>query len=134
MSRVTEQLGDVLRGQVVFIGASLLPLMETEENVLSASRANYDVDAVTATSSGGKKFATLEFELVTMHDWPTRAEARRASLPYIETWYNRRRRNSTLGDVSPAAYEAQLPKAASFLSRTRPLFRGKSSRVAFLPR
>ena len=56
MSRVAEQLGDALRGQVVFIGASLLPLMETEENVLSESRATDDVDAVTATSSYGRKF------------------------------------------------------------------------------
>ncbi|MEO7040612.1 MAG: IS3 family transposase, partial [Gemmatimonadaceae bacterium] len=27
---------------------------------------------------------------------------------YIETWYNRRRRHSTLGYLSPAQYEAQL--------------------------
>ena len=55
ISRVAEQLGDALRGQVVFIGASLLPLMETEENVLSASRATDDVDAVTVTASYSKK-------------------------------------------------------------------------------
>ena len=29
--------------------------------------------------------------------------------------------------VSPAEYEAQLSKAALFLSNTRPLFRGKST-------
>ena len=57
-------------------------------------------------------FATLEFELVMTHDWHTRGEARRAIFRYIETWYNRRRRHSTLGYVSPAEYEAQLPKAA----------------------
>ena len=57
-------------------------------------------------------FATLEFELVMTHDWHTRAEARRAIFRYIETWYNRKRRHSTLGYVSPAEYEAQLPKAA----------------------
>ncbi|WP_396215522.1 IS3 family transposase [Gemmatimonas sp.] len=57
-------------------------------------------------------FATLDFELVMTHDWHTRGHARRAIFRYIETWYNRKRRHSTLGDVSPAEYEAQLPKAA----------------------
>ena len=57
-------------------------------------------------------FATLEFELVMRHDWHTREEARRAIFRYIETWYNRRRRHSTLGYVNPAEYEAQLLKAA----------------------
>ncbi len=57
-------------------------------------------------------FATLEFELVMKHDWHTRAEARRAIFRYIEIWYNRKRRHSTLGYVSPAEYEAQLLQAA----------------------
>jgi transposase InsO family protein len=57
-------------------------------------------------------FATLEFELVMTHDRHTRGDARRAIVRYIETWYNRKRRHSTLGYVSPAEYEAQLPKAA----------------------
>ena len=57
-------------------------------------------------------FATLEFELIMQHDWPTKAEARRAIFRYIETWYNRRRRHSTLGYVSPVEYEAQLLEAA----------------------
>ena len=57
-------------------------------------------------------FATLEFELVMTHNWHTRTEARRAIFRYIETWYNRKRRHSTLGYVSPAEYEAQLPMAA----------------------
>lgn len=53
-------------------------------------------------------FATLEFELLMKEDWPTRDEARQAIFRYIETWYNRKRRHSTLGYVSPAAYEAQV--------------------------
>ena len=57
-------------------------------------------------------FSTLEFELVMRHDWHTKAEARRAIFRYIELWYNRKRRHSTLGYVSPAAYEAQLEAAA----------------------
>ena len=51
-------------------------------------------------------FSTLEFELIMQHDWHTREEARRAVFRYIETWYNRKRRHSTLGNISPAQYEA----------------------------
>jgi len=57
-------------------------------------------------------FATLEFELLAKNDWHTRAEARRAIFRYIETWYNRKRRHSTLAYLSPTAYEAQLQAAA----------------------
>ena len=57
-------------------------------------------------------FATLEFELLMQNDWRTREEARRAIFRYIETWYNPRRRHSTLGYVSPAEYEQQVQDAA----------------------
>jgi putative transposase len=57
-------------------------------------------------------FSTLEFELVMRSDWHTRAEARAAVFEYIETWYNPKRRHSTLGYLSPAAYEVQLREAA----------------------
>ncbi len=57
-------------------------------------------------------FATLELKLTVQHDSRTHAEARRAILRYVETWYNRRRWRSTLGYVSPAEYEAQLHLAA----------------------
>ena len=57
-------------------------------------------------------FSTLEFELVMKHDWHTRADARRAIFRYIETWYNPRRRHSTVGYISPAEYEQQLQAAA----------------------
>ena len=54
-------------------------------------------------------FATLKRELVDRPDrapWPTRAAARQALFDYIEVFYNRRRRHSTLRFLSPAAYEA----------------------------
>jgi hypothetical protein len=51
--------------------------------------------------------------------------ARRANFRKIETWYNGKRRHSTLGYVSPVAYEEQLEAAAKDLSLTRPLNRGK---------
>ena len=57
-------------------------------------------------------FATLEFELLARATWRTRDDARRAIFTYIESWYNPRRRHSTLGYLSPAQYEHQLRMAA----------------------
>jgi putative transposase len=51
-------------------------------------------------------FATLKVELLHRKGWPTRAAARAAIFAYIEGWYNRQRRHSTLGYTSPADYEA----------------------------
>ena len=52
-------------------------------------------------------FATLEKDL--LHGWvpETRSIARTEIFDYIEAFYNRRRIHSTLGFVSPIAYEAQ---------------------------
>jgi len=50
-------------------------------------------------------FATLKKELVHRRPWPTRAELRTEVFDYIETFYNRRRRHTTLGHRSPADYE-----------------------------
>ena len=60
-------------------------------------------------------FATLEWELIQDADWHTHLEARRAIFDYIEVWYNRQRRHSSLGYLSPAEFEDQLaltPRAA----------------------
>lgn len=57
-------------------------------------------------------FSTLEFELIMRNAWATKADARRSIFQYIETWYNRKRRHSTLGYVSPVEYEAQVQVAA----------------------
>jgi len=53
-------------------------------------------------------FATLELELLARHRWRTRDEARTAIFRYIATWYNTRRRHSTLGYRSPALYEREV--------------------------
>jgi putative transposase len=52
-------------------------------------------------------FATLKGELLDRHVWPTRAAARLAIFEYLEVWYNRQRRHSTLGYRSPAAFETR---------------------------
>jgi putative transposase len=50
-------------------------------------------------------FATLKKELVNRRSWPSRHELQSAVFEYIEAFYNRRRRHSTLGMLSPIAYE-----------------------------
>ena len=53
-------------------------------------------------------FATLETELIMEAAWPTRDAARQAIFAYIETWYNRERRHSSLGYRSPVQYEREV--------------------------
>lgn len=51
-------------------------------------------------------FGTLKTELLDGEPiWETRAAARTAVFEYLEGWYNRRRRHSTLGYLSPAEFE-----------------------------
>lgn len=57
--------------------------------------------------------ASIKKELLHRHSWPTKAEARTAVFDYIETFYNQRRRHSTLGYIAPALYEAQYEEAMS---------------------
>lgn len=57
-------------------------------------------------------FATLEHELLADTDFPSRAAAAHAIFEFIEVWYNRERRHSTLGYVSPVQYERQLTQQA----------------------
>lgn len=53
-------------------------------------------------------FKTLKTELVYHRQFATRAEAMSSIFEYIEVFYNRKRRHSSLGYVSPEAYEAAL--------------------------
>ena len=57
---------------------------------------------------GESFFAGFKTELVHDARWKTRAEAISAVVEWIEGWHNRERLHSTLGDISPAEFEAQL--------------------------
>jgi transposase InsO family protein len=59
-------------------------------------------------------FASLKRELIHRTRFATREEARTAVFAWIEAWYNRKRRHSALGYMSPEAFERQqsLPRAA----------------------
>jgi putative transposase len=56
-------------------------------------------------------FATLECELLARRRFKTQAEARMALFEFIEGFYNRRRRHSSIGYLSPIDYERQLRAA-----------------------
>jgi putative transposase len=52
-------------------------------------------------------FGTLKRELVYQQHYTTREAATQDIFEYIEVFYNRKRRHSTLGYDSPAEYEAR---------------------------
>jgi putative transposase len=58
-------------------------------------------------------FATLKTELLHRQAWPTRQQARTAIFEYIEVFYNRQRRHSTLGYLAPAEFEHRYHRQAS---------------------
>lgn len=58
-------------------------------------------------------FATLTKELLVDGVFVTREEASRALFEFIEIWYNRQRRHSTLGYRSPVTYEEEVLRAAA---------------------
>ncbi len=53
-------------------------------------------------------FATLKTELVFHQQYRTRDEARSDIFAYIEMWYNRKRRHSSLDYLSPINYESKM--------------------------
>jgi transposase InsO family protein len=58
-------------------------------------------------------FATLKTELLHRQRWATRQQARTAIFEYIEAFYNRQRRHSTLGYLSPAEFEDRYHRQAT---------------------
>ena len=84
-------------------------LLATHNITVSMSRPANCYDNAVAESF----FATLRWELLDRHKWPTRAAARTAIFEYIEVWYNRHRRHSTLGYLSPWQYEQQQQQQQS---------------------
>jgi len=56
-------------------------------------------------------FATLECELLERHRFKTQPEARHAIFEFLEGWYNRHRRHSALGYLSPAEFERRAEAA-----------------------
>lgn len=79
--------------------------LASAEAIVSMSRSGNCWDNAVVESF----FATLKLELVYDRDFVDHAEARTAIFEYIEGFYNRKRRHSTLGYCSPAEYEREQP-------------------------
>jgi len=58
-------------------------------------------------------WSTLKTEHFNRHDFATRAEAILSVTTWIENVYNRRRRHSALGQISPVAFEHRLTTATA---------------------
>jgi putative transposase len=58
-------------------------------------------------------FATFKGELIDRVRWPTRRGVRQAIFEWLEVFYNRQRRHSALGYLSPVAFEARHYQAAA---------------------
>lgn len=71
--------------------------------VCSMSRKGECLDNAVAESF----FSTLKTELVDDEDYRSHDEAKQSLFEYIEVFYNRQRRHSTLGYMSPVEYEAK---------------------------
>ena len=50
-------------------------------------------------------FGTFKNELIYRKPWLDRESVREATSEYIEVFYNRIRRHSTIGNISPAKFE-----------------------------
>ncbi len=57
-------------------------------------------------------WSTLKTEFYDRHHWATKAEARRAVGAWIEERYNRTRRHSSIGMISPVRFEADHHQTA----------------------
>jgi transposase InsO family protein len=79
-------------------------LLDRHAMVQSMSRKGDCWDNAVAESF----FATLEWEIIDDADWHSRQEAARDIFEFIEFWYNRKRRHSSLRGSTPAEYEEQL--------------------------
>jgi putative transposase len=76
--------------------------------VASMSRSGCCYDNAAAESF----WHTLKNELIHRCNFQTHAEATQAIFEYIEVFYNRVRRHSTIGNVSPVEFELQRKKSA----------------------
>lgn len=76
-------------------------LLKDHHLICSMSRKGECLDNAVAESF----FGTLKTELVDHEDYHTKATAKQSLFEYIEVFYNRRRRHSYLGYISPEEYE-----------------------------
>ena len=95
----------------------LLPLVESAQYASAQITAFAEANGITRSMGytgicwdnalAESFFATLKTEFYYRRVWPTKARAVREVGAWIEERYNRRRRHSALGQVSPVEFELQ---------------------------
>ena len=84
-----------------YASAAFQALLRDEKITCSMSRKGNCWDNAMMESF----FATLKKERIYLEDYATRSEARASVFDYIERFYNRKRRHSALGYLSPEQFE-----------------------------
>ena len=84
-----------------YASAEYQAVLQAGEMVVSMSRTGNCYDNAVIESF----FGTLKCELIHDRSYRTRAQARQDIFEYIEVFYNRQRRHSFLGYLSPVSYE-----------------------------
>jgi putative transposase len=53
--------------------------------------------------------ATIKKELIHLHTWPNLGRVKSAVFEYIESYYNRKRPHTRIGNLSPHEFELSFP-------------------------
>jgi len=64
--------------------------------------------------------ATLKSELLHRYSWPTRLDAELAIFDFVEVFYNRKRRHTTIRTISPAEFERRWYEEQDSASPVKP--------------
>ena len=89
---------------VQYASSDYRQLMESHDIEVSMSRVGNCYDNAAMESFWG----SFKTELVHHQEYQTREQAKQSIFRYIECWYNRKRRHSAIGYVSPEQFEASL--------------------------
>lgn len=89
---------------VQYASVDYMRLLQWQGITVSMSRLGNCYDNAAMESFWG----TLKTELVHHQDYQTREQASQSIFRYIECWYNRKRRHSSIGYKSPEQFEASL--------------------------
>lgn len=65
-------------------------------------------NALSKAESKKKKLIEQRADMIWRHKWQTRHQVISALFQYINSFYNTRRRHSTIGGISPADFERKI--------------------------
>ena len=87
-----------------YASADYARMLQSHDVKVSMSRVGNCYDNASMESFWG----SLKTEWVYQHNYQTFEQAKQSIFNYIECWYNRQRRHSAIGYLSPEQFEASL--------------------------